>query len=432
MNISIKRWIGILLSVILLVVVIIIYNKEVSVAINKLSPAWLLAISMLLSIAASLIASFLFDKVTKEVWRDDVNSIEASLVEIKADLGMMSSKHESVMVTLPEALGGGFTKSLLGYYPHSSSAIATILGDQMWSIYRRHYRRVIVLEGQDTYRVNGLFNHVSDRDETSQVWETEFDVKWTWKNDSKVTKSPLTDLMVVIAAPQEALENFNSSKGESDNQIQDKYFAYFLDTENYIRSTVLDPYDASRPLSAKELKKLFGVNGIKVTVDGMSREFKGDDLIEVHDLPTGIYHGVKIKEVPVEWRQLAVHESMQVEYLGRMKLPARALGSGFTGEIVFPPSDIVGEKFELALVYPIEMEIAGKTYALSIENEGSGCKYLHEPFESKPIEDSNATYLPRHLRPRKEHGEVASIVRIEKKPLTEMHVVAIRWGAQLA
>jgi hypothetical protein len=159
--------------------------------------------SGLISIAAGIVTSFFASYLFNKLQQDNVNKIIKKLSEIL-------SQHELLLNNLVPAIGGSFTRSLFAFHPMASEEIARILSVETNRLYGRHHKRVIVTSAKDSYAIKGLkhFDKVV-------VWSLEFHAAWQWKNDSKITKYPLEDFLLVAAANDEALDDF-SPEHESD------------------------------------------------------------------------------------------------------------------------------------------------------------------------------------------------------------------------
>ena len=85
--------------------------------------------------------------------------------------------------------------SIFSFHPMVSKEIARILSVETDRLYGRHHNRVIVTTANDSYTIRGLKQIGS-----VVVWSLEFHITWQWLNDSKVTKRPLEDFLLVAAA----------------------------------------------------------------------------------------------------------------------------------------------------------------------------------------------------------------------------------------
>jgi hypothetical protein len=116
---------------------------------------------------------------------------------------------------------------------------------------------------------------------------------------------------------------------------------------------------------------------------------------------------------------LPIGSQLDVEYIGRMCLAAdfgdTAIGmANCWGFITFRPSDVVGERYELALAYPTSVTLDDKKFNLEVIAAASGCQLIREALEHKPT-----------ILPDPKGGWIATIE--VPGPLTDLHQLSLVW-----
>lgn len=365
-----------------------------------------IVIGVLTGLFSSFAATLLYSRVQKETWqrdivplkdevagirravtdatvalgriRDDADAIKGDL---SAQLAAVRQDHDALLKGLVPAIGGSFTKSLFAFHPMSSEQIARILSVETDRLYRRHHKRVIVTKAKDTYAIKGVKRLAGD---PKPVWWLEFHVMWEWLNDSKVTKHPLDDFLLIAVANEEALNDF-AYQSEADRVAQHERLAEFLrDRENIVRSTIENPLDDGKQIPAGLMSEVFTIRRIDISQDEVSHSLEFKDLrrIPSTELPVGVYSAFSLPPLNLP---LPVGGRLVVEYVGQICLSADAVADGqYFGFMGFPPSDVIGNQYDLTLLYPPEVSLDGKTIALDVVAERSGCQFIHGPLLNQP------------------------------------------------
>lgn len=408
-----------------------------------------IVIGLLSGTLGSLVATLLYSKVEKEAWKGDVALLrtevaamrstvaeEAALLEqvrtiadaIKTDLTVQLTAsrrdHELLLKSFVPAIGGAFTKSLFAFHPMASAQIAGILSAETDRLYGRHHKRVIVTKAKDTYAIRGLKRLV---DGSTPVWFIEFHVMWEWLNDSKVTKYPLDDFLLVAAANEEALSDF-SYQSEADKLIQrERLGEFFKDRQNIVRSTIVNPWDVTKRIPADLMSQVFTIDRLDISYDGSTHLIKPSDLRQIpdSDLPVGVYSAFSFPQLN---RSLPVGAKLGVEYVGHICLRAEATEDGqFGGFMSFPPSDVIGNQYDLTLLYPREVGFEGSNLQLDVVSDQSGCKFIHGPLLNSPsprIQTRND--VPKGLTYK---GGLVAQIRVTG-PLTDLHELSLTWKGE--
>jgi len=308
----------------------------------------------------------------------------------------------------------------------ASEQIARILSVETDRLYRRHHKRVIVTKAKDTYAIKGLKRLASD---SRVVWSLEFHIMWEWLNDSKVSKHPLDDFLLVAVANEEALNDF-SYQSEADRVAQQSRLADFLrDRENILRSTIVNPLDATKCIPDVLMAEVFTIDRICVSYNGTTHPIAAGDLrrIPKSELPVGVYSGFSLPSLNLP---LPIGARLEVEYIGQICLSA---GSGENGQywgfMAFPPSDVIGSQYDLMLLYPPAVTVDDKTVSLDVVAERSGYQFIHGPLVNHPSKRTQtAADVPKGLA--YSGGGLLAHIRVTE-PLTDLHRVSLVWKGQM-
>lgn len=368
------------------------------------------------------------DKLTLEIAtaRDDLRE---AMDTVKAEVNEVRRNYFDLVTAARKAIGGPFTASVLGYHPHSSGTIAKILSDETRKAYDKHWARVVVTDAEDRYLVTSLKRKaLTLGQDTTEVlvWEFEYQVKWTWRNDSRVSRRPLDDFYILIVAPEEAVRDFDSRNPESASRMYAEFFAGAL---NYVKCVVPNPIDREKRLPTDILDQLFDIKSIRFSHGSHVVELdKGDLTNDSGPLPIGVYKRLGIPANRVHEFALNIGETMEVLYEGTMSTPATIGNEGIVyGYLGYVPSDIVANSFSLSLSYPTGLNLDGKKYRLEVSSADSGCQYLRDPLRCNPDLLTVAPMLPEKLRPIPYKQEVAQIKVNES--LTHFHLLTMNWKA---
>jgi|GEM_PF-6467446 len=338
-------------------------------------------------VIASLLASLmLYVFVDRPFWQRDVEdlkngqtavekglkSLEDELPKLRGSFSDAIVRYETLLDRLPTALSGNFTSSVLQYFPRTSHTIATILGDEAEAAYTRHFERVIVTQATDTYRVAGL-KVLSIGDQRFLFWNLDFHVSWYWLNDSNVPRHPFQEFMLVLSAPDEAMNALLGSCPASEEEGIRHRFGEFAARQNYVRALAAHPSGVEKLLSPDEAGKMFTVKELTWSHRNRSAStVPQSDFVPLESALPPLVYGAY--QMPHEMRKevLAVNERMSVEYSGSTMIPAVSLNDGYGpitvldgseelhlrtlgkvgGSMSYSPSDMVAEKYTLNFIYP--------------------------------------------------------------------------------
>ena len=372
---------------------------------------------LLVGVFSSMVASYLFSRVQKEVWQNDIGALTVQLSNLKDQLSNMGREHEVLLRDLVPAIGGHFTESLFSFHPMASKKIAGILSGETERLYDRHHKRVIVTTAKDTYTIKELRRY-----ESVFVWSLEFHITWQWLNDSRITKRPLEDLLLAAVANEEALDDF-SPEHESDAQklAQRRELEGFLE-KNLVKSTVVNPLDASRRIPDDRLNEVFTIDKVDVTEEGRPPKLVEKARLRKvppEKLPIGVYEAY---ELPPEFNvSLPVDARLHVEYFGRMCLLAtleEADDKVYQGHMTFSPSDVISDQYELRLSYPPHVTLDGKRVSLEVRKESSGSQHVHGPLVNHPQDMADAK------------GYRLAEMKVSEA-LTDLHQLSLRWRGRV-
>ncbi|HEX3681879.1 MAG TPA: hypothetical protein VHU83_05000 [Bryobacteraceae bacterium] len=368
-----------------------------------------------LGLVASLIASIVYSKVQKDVWKRDVTELSDKLSALRVDVENLVGHTKPLLNQLATALRGPFPKSLFRFHPVTSDKIAEILTDEALRHYTRHYNRVLVSQAKDRYVVQGLEHF--DLDGCSMpVWHLAFRVWWEWRNDSKVARNPIEDFVLVACANPEAIENW-PVEPESRMDLELDLRNFFRRRGNYVRSIIAHPAEPDRPIGEDLFPQIFSIENSIVVRRGNEKSERLDGRrMNKDELPKMLYSGYSFEAT--DKTSLEPFQTLTVEYRGTMRIAADPLsgnGDHYLGNISFPPSDIIANHYSLQLDYPGSVTFDGKAFDIRIETERSGWRYLHDPIKAG-------------ARPSQEkHRNVATIS--PDMPLTDLHELSLTWSA---
>lgn len=370
-------------------------------------------LGLIVGIFSGVVSALLYGFLQKEVWQDDIREMHLKLLEIDKGLSDQLTKlrndHDTLLQGFAPAIGGAFTQSLFEYHPMASKQIARILSDHIKDQYARHHSRVVVQTAADQYTIKGL-----ERIESTLVWSLYFHLTWTWKNDSKITKYPLDDFLLVADMNQEALEGL-LAKLTSTKKREDAYKERtdFLG-KNIVRSIIVNPQRPEIALPPDLFNKVFSIEGVWVG----GTEVKKSQLESVPEdgLPKGVYAAWSLpKDDPAFNPALLIDDSLTVEYSGHLCLAAPEEGKDtYSGYMTFPPSDVISDGYELTLGFPRTLEFEGTELHLEVVEKRSGCRFIHGPLKSQPRQGDGLGGL------REAEMKVS-------EPLTELHEISLVW-----
>lgn len=368
------------------------------------------------SLTASVFVLLLTRREKKELKEYVVNSIEESFGR---RIG-----------ALPDALGGPLTKSLLEYYPRTSRLIAQIISDITSDLYSRHYRRVAVTKGVDTYRLieETMF---SEGENECRVWQLEFHISWTWHNDTDEVLEPLKDLRFLIAAPDFAVDAFLTQPAGLARDLERDEIRKQRDQvrkhENVVWSTILHPGDAAIPVKDGDVESLYTITGVTFSMGGNAPTRvpkKHITPLPRTEMPPTVYAGFRLA-TDYTRVAMAVGETLTVEYKGRIGIPVRQGDGKYHGRLEYPPSDLVAEQYTLNMVYPVNMDVDGVPCVVSPDYDESGCLYLHDMIER--VRNQSAINLPAGFS----LGQNERAVAIERRDaLTDLFNLRLLWSAE--
>lgn len=353
-------------------------------------------------IFSSLVATWISGIRQKEIWHP--------LLEEQKKL---RHDYDRLLEGLAPAIGGPFTQSLFAYHPMASKEIARILSEQTKVQYERHHSRVIVQTAEDKYTVKSL-----KRVDKIVVWLLDFHIAWTWHNDSKITKGPLDDFLLVADANAEALESLFAAL-TSTKQREDAYKkrAAFLG-KNIARSIVVNPSSPESSLPVGLFDEMFSIE--KVWVGGKEIEKSRLDSKPKGDLPIGVYAAWSLPRADQNFNpQLPVGDSLIVEYSGHICLAAQMEeDNSYWGYMTYPPSDMISEEYKLRLSFPPDLKFEDREVRLEAVDKNSGCRFIHGPLKSQP-------------RPCPGLNGYHDAEMIVHGPLTDLHQISLTWKGTL-
>lgn len=390
-------------------------------------------------ILGGIIAASIFNLLFgKQVWEKKFDELKITLQnEIKKyedlsnNYNELSKKNDILLENLPKAIGGPFTKSLFKYPTNVSKELAEILSNLTDEWYQQYHKRVLVNWAEDTYKIvqiNKIENAGRDKKgEGMEVWELEFLSTWNWVNDSGIAKYPLRDFMIVVSAPDEAIENLLPGKTTSIRKSQRKKFFDFIRSKNIVRS-IIPHKNVIQPLSKQAIPQMLSIDGLDIGWgnDGGSKTIEFEDFEDVpsEDIPHGVYNAYKLPgkyaDKPLEPRQ-----EVTITYRGRISIPVRNGSNHCTGKLFLSFPDVIAKKYTLSLNYPKSAKLKGLGKSVKIAEDKSGIWFGYErlnPPQSLSRKDSSI--LPTNFAPKE--GE--DIVQLNiSKPLTDLNYVLMYW-----
>lgn len=374
-------------------------------------------IGLISGVVSGLVSARLYSYLQKEVWKTDIEYLVGKVDDIDKiltkQLTDLRNDHDTLLKGIAPAIGGSFTQSLFEYHPMASKQIAHILSDQIKDQYARHHSRVIVQNATDQYKIRGL-----ERIESTLVWSLDFHLTWTWKNDSKISKQPLDDFLLVADTSAEALEGL-LAKLTSTKKRDDAYRERidFLG-KNIVRSIVVNPQRSDMALPLNLFDRVFSIEG--VWVSGNEVEKARLEPFPKDRLPIGVYAAWSLPKPDAAFNPvLPIDDSLTVEYSGHLCLAAPLEGNDtYSGYMAFPPSDVISDGYELTLDFPQYLEFEGKELQLQVVERKSGCRFIHGPLKYQPHQGDGLGGL------RKAEMKVS-------EPLTDLHEISLLWTGKL-
>lgn len=451
------KWLFVLLALAVLVLASIVMNwQDVADWGNKFFAAHPNVVTVIVGVASSLVASVCFGVFQKQVWHKDKESLDKGLDEVKKAIIQLNSavvetkqgfydaavgvrqgiaeadkNYRDLVTILQKAIVGPFTASVLGYHPRSSEKIAEILSVETRKAYDKHWDRVVVINAADRYLITQIKEFTLGEQQPEAgvlVWELDYQVSWTWRNDSKVTRRPLEDLVIIIVAPEDAVRDFDPSDPEGASK---KYAEFFAGALNCVKCVVANPHNHEKRLPEDAISQLFRIQSIKFIQGSHSLTLKVDELVEENgQLPPGVYKQLKIPREKVGNFILEIEHTMEVVYEGVMSTPVHREKDGtFVGYLAYVPSDIVADSFELSLSHPKQLIFNNQGYQTEVVPDVSGCQYLRDPLRYNPEILSTARHLPEKFRP----GDKRQVSQIKiNETLTHFHLLKLNWKASPA
>ncbi len=384
--------------------------------------------ALLSSIVAAWLYSYLFEK---QVWEKDIQPLKDSVSKLSIELEKLKSDYASLMSRLPNAIGGKFNESLFGYYPETSKELAKILSKQTEEWYMRHYKRVLVDNADDIYKlrqVHEIKNGCKDQ-KPMLVWEFTFQSTWEWVNDSKVSKYPLENFMIIVSSPDEDVESILDGKTPQELEDQRRKFFEFIRKQNIVRSIV----PIILPFNPDTIDELFSVDEITIYIDDIPKIFTLDELdklVNINDIKkklgvVGVFRVYRLKEKDAAI-SLEPGKRIRINYQGRISLPVYVQDGKRYGQFNFPPSDIIASRYTMTLIYPKTIQVQGQNISLKIQKGECGNWFVYERRDYTLGEDTHsiATRLPKELRPGNEEDAVQLVV---KEPLTDLNRISMVW-----
>jgi hypothetical protein len=428
----------------------LIYWQDVKNLVNAFIPGPNL-IGVITGVLSSLVASLVYGVFQKQVWHKDKESLEKGLGEVSIAITQLNlevanirqnfvdtmasvqqeiagadKNYSDLVLSLQKAIGGPFTESVLGYHPRSSQRIAEILSIETRKAYDKHWSRVVVTNAADRYLVTQIKKLTMGEQEAEiLVWELEYQVSWTWRNDSKVTRHPLDDLEIMIVAPDDAVRDFKPADPESASKEYTEFFAKAL---NCVKCVVPNPQDGEKRLPENKISQLFRINSIKFIQGNNTLTLTENDLVdEKKPLPSGVYKRLEIPKEKAGNFTLEIGQTMEVVYEGVMSTPVLQGEDGaLFGYLGYVPSDIVADSFKLSLSHPKELVFNDLTYRTEVISDVSGCQYLREPLRYNPEIILDKKGIPQKFQPSNERQ--VSQIRIDET-LTHFHLLTLTWKA---
>lgn len=432
-------------------------------AVNALTTASAIA-AFMGAAAASVLANWLCMRIQKREWERDVANVRASMPVCMSRVDeclsrirdidgavpriekMAHSANAGIVLTgeelrkirescdshlggLSAAIGGQLPRSMFAYPPYASTEIAGILSQETNRMYQRHHRRVVIKNGHDTYKVVELRSIVCDG-ESCAMWALRFNVMWEWINDARTKKYPLRDLLVVVMAPSEEVNAYEYDTEGQYELEREKYEEFFAREDNIVRSIVAHPLADGKAIPEDVLRGMYRFGDVKYGYGNDTMSTADKEEVPSAELPAGVYAAYRLRDVD---RALEPGGNLRVEYRGEICLPARAWkdeagDEGLSGILSFPPSDVIWQEYKLRLVYPVSIRYGARTCTVAIDNLRSGCRFLHDPIETRVAPIVAGERLPRGFEAA--GGEnVAQIVR--REPLIDYHHVCMAWTATM-
>lgn len=374
-------------------------------------------LGLIVGIVSGVLSAIIYSVLQKEVWKDDIKDMHEKLLEIDKSLSdqltTLRYDHDILLKEIAPAIGGSFTQSLFAYHPMASKEIAHILSEQTKLQYERHHSRVIVQTAEDKYTVNGL-----KLVDSITVWSLDFHIAWSWYNDSKITKEPLDDFLLVADTNAEALESLFAAL-PSTKQRDDAYKkrTAFLG-KNIARSIVVNPRSAESALPGSLFDQVFSIDSVWVSAQKVDKA----QLVSMpkDDLPIGVFAAWSLPKTDKNLNpQLQIGDSLTVEYSGHLCLAApEDEDNTYWGYMTYPPSDVISDEYKLRLFFSPESKFGDKLVFLEAVPKSSGCRFIHGLLKNQPKSDTDAN--GHHYMEMKVPG-----------PLTDLHQISLTWKGKL-
>jgi len=391
-------------------------NKEILYPILQLFVGGILG-----GIIAAFIFTYLFEKY---VWEEKFDKLKEYFEGEVKEYGDLSRKYYELLKNLPDAIGGQFTKSLFEYPPIVSKELAKILSDLTDKWYKQYHERVLVRSAYDAYKIIQMYkieNAGRDTEEESmEVWKLEFQSTWEWVNDSDVVKYPLHDFMIVVSAPDEAIESFLSAiRTVPEKDKQRKNFFDFMRRENIVRSIISHKND-TQPLSEEAISQMLSIDALDV--GGTEIELDCLDPVPTDKLPHGVYKAYKLPREHAD-KPLEPGQGIIINYRGQISIPVLNEYGHRTGKLFLSFPDVIAKKYTLSITYPDNTELKGLGKPVKILEEKSGIWFGHERLV-KPLPSDGADLTGNFLPRRNEE----SVMKLERyKPLTDLNYILMYW-----
>lgn len=348
-----------------------------------------------------------------------------SLLEKYTDL---SEKNNVLLERLPEAIGGPFTKSLFKYPTVVSAELAEILSKLTDEWYQQYHKRVLVSHAEDVYKIikiNKIENAGRNiKGDSMEVWELDFLSTWKWVNDSRIVKCPLRDFMIVVSAPDEAIENLLDGTTRQDRKDQSKKFFDFIRNKNMVRSIILHK-KVIQPLSDQAISQMLYIDELDIKWGNKETEiikFEKFENVPSEYLPHGVYKAYKLPENYAD-KPLEPTQEVTVNYRGRISIPVLNESNRRTGKLFLSFPDLIARGYTLTLNYPESVELEGLHKSVKIVEDKSGIWFGYERLDQpQPIRGKGM--LHEKFAPKS--GE--AIMQLSRsKPLTDLNYIIMCW-----
>jgi hypothetical protein len=383
-------------------------------------------------IIATFIVTHLFEK---PFWEEKFNELKEVNIdaaekyeELSNDYKKLSEKNDVLLERLPEAIGGPFTESLFKYPTVVSEGLAQILSKLTDKWYQQYHKRVLVSHAEDVYKIikiNTIENAgVNIEGDSMAVWELDFLSTWDWVNDSSIVKYPLHDFMIVVSAPDEAIENLLDGITTQDRKNERKKFFDFIRNKNMVRSIVLHK-DITQRLSGQAVSQMLSIGELDIKWGNKkadSIKFENFESVPHEDLLPGIYNIYKLPKNYAD-KPLEPGQEVAIRYRGRISVPVHTESNHRTGKLFLSFPDLIAEGYTLTLNYPESAELEGLGKSVKIVEDKSGIWFGYERL-NQPQPVIRTGMLHEKFAPKK--GE--AIMQLSRsKHLTDLNYIIMCW-----